>query len=312
MREVETKFRTSKEKEKQIWEAIEREKAEVGHTLYKLFIHKFYEKLDSQTKSAVYAGLRKVLLGTFPRGVFLKEIYDYGLLYYNDNDKQVPVNKIAESVLSSIWCKLTETECVEISLDIQNRQGSNFEDQVLANICNHGWLVKGVSYTTITNEKPIRRNILLAAESLNFFQGSNMDEMFNDLSMERGRTLWKSTDESFVCDGIIFPAMSSSNSTEPGECEIIIFDTSITNPYNDDRRKKMMKLKQLANEISILTKKYQAFTNSKIILVGMWNHDFKEENTPKEKAKIPENETSHYDHCYVVEKKELTKLFIKF
>jgi hypothetical protein len=162
------------------------------------------------------------------------------------------------------------------------------------------------------DENLVTKDILLQAESLHYFSENNLDELFEDLSPLRGRTLWKSTNESYVCDGILFPQMSFTSPIESSENDIIIFDTSITNPYHSERKLKMKRLKQKAEEISNLTKKYQALVNCNIIIIGMWNHDFKEENKANSMAKFAPQEVPEYKDCYVLEKKELSKLFIKF
>jgi hypothetical protein len=106
---------------------------------------------------------------------------------------------------------------------------------------------------------------------------------------------------------------SDGEPVENDEDPIIIFDTSVSYPYESNRRAKLVSLKEKAEQFKVMAAERNVFVNKRIVILAIWNDDLiVSDRHSKQASTFNTSEEQQFKDCFLVTKPELMKLNIKF
>lgn len=252
-----------------------------------IFMKKFWNK------STEKEWLLTIILNILKKKEFFqprsKELYDYGLCYISSSGYIFPINRCAEIVLHEVYASyLFELGKKLSDIKIDAERGFLFEDYVnAAIILNKAIDPLSASPMMLKDKEPLQtKNIYMSANQVFYFDEEE------EISIKDYRSQWISTNDKFVCDGIIIP--SKNEFSQDPNTPIIIYDPSVTNPYKRPKEK-------LANLKAFREKIKRRFTKT-VIVVLCCDMEIRKGT----------NKQTEYQDFYILDKTELKELKIPF
>jgi hypothetical protein len=209
------------------------------------------------------SALLRILEGTAEFQPVVKNLYDYGLLFYNSSKRLVlPVSEQARLALHALYAQVAPRALPRLSeIETSSERGHQFERYVLASMLSDAPLHMLMPQANSPDvKKPIRMDAVVT-----YYHPETNTALLDKLeSHPTMRAIWKSKDEQCIFDGVLMPPESDPSSP------IVIFDPSLTSPYENDRVEKVNKL---AGPFAAVLR--EKFPRRPVHVVAFWSEDLK-------------------------------------
>jgi hypothetical protein len=184
-----------------------------------------------------FAALLSLFRGTAKFSPDVKDLYDYGLVKRVKLGMVVPCSLMASDALSYVFAHLrVEDDHMPLSQWNGAERGFQFELRVLRAIVRQGALSQHVRVHRACSPGSVS-DLYLGASVI---QTSRLDDLSDIEALPGQKSLWIPSKSNSPFDGIIMPALE-----QLGIDPIVVFDPSVTEPYDVERRKKAKKLSEL-------------------------------------------------------------------
>ena len=208
--------------------------------------------MSSSAKSLSVRGKIDLLLTIFRRDAAfnakVKDLYDHGLLYRDDRGFMQPCSLLAHEALCAVYSNLcadadSPTALCALSLAPPHAErGFNLERQVFAGIVSSP---VAVPMTLARDHTRLQQQYLLFGGA-SLIQTTKEPDASDVQPMSGMRVLWIPKEPNATFDGIVMPSLEKMNSAEE---PIFVFDPSVTQPFDLERRNKAKTLSKLCGKL---------------------------------------------------------------